>query len=164
MHMKQTVTAVALAVFASCALADPAADVRCREIAFSLSAESRDAAAFRSFIDADARFVGASVLRGVPAIVEAWSVFLEPGGPSIRWRPQFVEILAEGNLALSRGPYRVLSEDADGNPVENWGTFNSVWRLGEDGQWRVVFDAGSPAAGAPDEATREILESEVDCP
>ncbi len=164
MSMKQTVTVLAMAVVASCAFADPADDVRCREIGFSRSAESRDVTAFRSFIDADARFVGASVLRGVPAIAEAWSVFLTPGGPAIKWRPQVVEVLADGRLALSRGPYRVVSEDAEGNAVESWGTFNSVWRLGDDQVWRVVFDAGSPAAEPPDEATMQILDAEVDCP
>ncbi len=164
MLMKQVVTVLALAVVASCALADPAAEVRCREIGFSQSAESRDLAAFRSFIDADARFVGAGVLRGVPAIAEAWSVFFRPDGPSIKWRPQIVEVLDSGRLALSRGPYRVLSQDADGNTVENWGTFNSVWHLADDGEWRVVFDAGSEAAAPPDDATRALLDAEADCP
>ena len=46
-------------------------DVRCSEIGFSKSAESRDADSFRSFIYADARFVGNSVARGPGAIAEA---------------------------------------------------------------------------------------------
>lgn len=146
------------------ALADAVDDVRCREIGFSNSAESRDIDAFRSFIDKDARFVSATVLRGVPAIADAWSVFFEKGGPTIKWRPQIVEVLDEGALALSRGPYRVISNDADGNAVESWGTFSSVWRLNDDGRWLVVFDAGSPAAAAPDDETRSILDAEDNCP
>lgn len=145
------------------ATADLADDVRCREIGFSQSAENQDIDAFRSFIDADARFVGSGVLRGVDEIAKGWSVFFTPGGPSIRWRPQIVEVLENGTLALSRGPYKTVSVDADGNAVENWGTFNSVWRLNDDGEWRVVFDAGSQAASAPGDDVKAILDSDGDC-
>jgi ketosteroid isomerase-like protein len=144
--------------------ADLVKDVRCREIAFSQSAENRDLNAFRSFLDADARFVAADVNRGVTEIAEAWSVFFDSQGPAIKWRPQFVEVLENGTLALSRGTYRTTGKDTDGNTVEYWGTFNSVWRLNDDGQWRVVFDAGSPAATPPDEATRALLDADNDCP
>ena len=104
------------------------------------------------------------VLRGPDAITEAWAVFFSQEGPAIKWRPEIVEILEDGRLALSRGPYRVLATDEDGKPVERWGTFNSVWRMNDDGVWRVVFDAGSPAAVAPDETTRALLDAEYDCP
>lgn len=148
---------------ASNAFADLGDEVRCREIGFSKSAEERDIEAFRSFIDADARFVSNTVLRGVDAVAEAWAVFFAVYGPSIKWRPQIVEVLENGRLALSRGPYRVATTDTDGNLVENWGTFNSVWRLHDDGQWRVVFDAGSPAVAAPDDATKSLLDADDDC-
>jgi len=54
--MKLLVTALLFISFS--AIADVTEDVRCREIAFSLSVENQDPAAFESFIDADARFVG----------------------------------------------------------------------------------------------------------
>ena len=142
--------------------AAPVDDVRCREIAFSLSAEQRDANRFATFIDPDARFVGSSVMRGVEEIVEGWQVFFADDGPTIKWRPQFVEVLEDGMLALTRGPYQMISSDDEGNPVENWGTFNSIWRLHDDGEWRVVFDAGSPSTAAPTDEQREILKSTCD--
>lgn len=143
--------------------ADAVDKVKCREIGFSQAAETRDMNAFRSFIDADARFAGAGVLRGVDDIAAAWSVFFSEDGPAIKWRPQIVEVLDDGRLALSRGPYRVTAKDADGNPAEQWGTFNSIWRLHDDGVWRVVFDAGSPAAAPPDEATQALLDAKDEC-
>ena len=143
---------------------DIAEEVRCREVGFSKAAENQDLAAFRSFIDADARFAGTSVLRGVDQIAEAWTVFFQDDGPTIKWRPRIVEVLNDGKLALSRGPYRVLSRDAEGNLVEEWGTFNSVWRLNDDGKWRVVFDAGNEAASEPDDATKALLDANPDCP
>ena len=160
--MKRLVIAI-LALISAAAAADPAHEVRCREIGFSQSAERRDMDAFRSFLDADARFVSSRVLRGVEPVAEAWAVFFTADGPTIKWRPQIVEVLADGKLALSRGPFKVMSTDDNGNPVVNWGTFNSVWRLHDDGQWRVVFDAGSPAASEPDEATRALLDAETGC-
>ena len=149
--------------FGAPALADVTDDVRCREIGFSLAAEARDATRFASFIDADARFIGNSVMRGPDAVAEAWAVFFEDGGPSIRWRPRFIEVLENGGLALSRGPYRVTTTDEAGDPVEHWGTFNSVWRLGADGEWRIVFDAGSASDKPPGDEERALLEDEADC-
>ena len=76
-------------------------------------AERRDMDAFRSYLDADARFISARVLRGRDEIADAWQVFFEEDGPEITWRPQFVEVLDDGKLALSRGPYRVVAKDED---------------------------------------------------
>ena len=162
--MRVLISLALLGLAAQAAAADTMNEVRCREIGFSRATEIQDMAAFRSFIDADARFVSNSVLRGVDDIAAAWSVFFGADGPLIKWRPQVIEVLEDGRLALSRGPYRVTTTDADGDPVEQWGTFNSVWRLNDDGQWRVVFDAGSPAASAPDEATQALLDNTDDCP
>jgi len=69
--MKSLIILSALACTCT-ALADPVEQVRCREVAFSISVETQDVALFASFIDADARFVGNSVLHGPDAIAEAW--------------------------------------------------------------------------------------------
>lgn len=138
-------------------------DVRCREIGFSRSVEDGDQKKFASFIDDDARFVGQSVTRGSQAIINAWGVFFTEGGPRIQWRPRIVEVLEEGNLALTRGPYRMTVTDENGNTTETWGTFNSVWRLHPDGQWRIVFDAGSPAKDAPSAEVKALLDQPDDC-
>lgn len=159
----RTLVSTVACIAATTAIANPGDDVRCREIGFSQSAENRDLQAFRSFIDADARFVSNQVVRGVDAVAEAWAVFFTDAGPTIKWRPKVIEVLENNTLALSRGPYRVVSKDADGNIVESWGTFNSVWRVNEDGQWRVVLDAGNPAASAPDDETKALLEADDNC-
>ena len=162
--MKYRLIVAASLLAAATAAADLADDVRCREIGFSQSVENQDIDAFRSFIDTDARFVGSGVLRGVDQIAEGWSVFFKPGLPTIKWRPQIVEVLDDGKLALSRGLYISAAANADGDIVESWGTFNSIWRLNDDGVWRVVFDAGSPAGGDPAEETRALLAQQNDCP
>ena len=157
----------ALILLTSCVVTDVTTDVReevrCQEIGFSRSVENGDIEAFKSFLDDDARFVGRSVMSGPNAIIDAWKVFFAEDGPAIKWRPQFVEVLQDGTLALTRGPYRMIGKDADGNSTEQWGTFNSVWRKRPDGEWRVVFDAGNSATEPPDEETRELLEQADAC-
>lgn len=155
---------IILLFISSSTIADVADDVRCREIAFSLSVENQDVAAFESFIDADARFVGSSISRGPNEVVNAWSVFFASDGPKIKWRPQFIEVLKDGTLALSRGPYRMITRDPEGNTSEHWGTFNSVWRKQTNGAWKVVFDAGNSSAEAPPEDVQALLGQENDCP
>ena len=154
---------VALIFVASTALAELTEEVRCREIGFSKSVESQNAEKFVSFIDADARFVGNSAMRGTAAIAEAWGIFFTDNGTSIKWRPRFVEVLEDGKLALTRGPFRMITTNEEGVETEHWGTFNSVWRLNADGVWRVVFDAGSDANEAPSDEIRALLEQEDPC-
>jgi len=164
--MRKHATIAALVLVSASTIAEPAGpadEVRCREIAFSKSAETRDVVEFRSFIDTDARFVGSTVTRGPDEIVAAWQSFFAVDGPAIKWRPRFVEVREDGELALTRGPYRIRARDPDGNPVERWGTFNSIWQKNGHGDWHVVFDAGSQSSAAPDEKTRALLEQKDDC-
>ena len=160
--MKSISLCCALVLIAAPAFADLVDEVRCREIAFSQSAENKDAEAFASFIDADARFVGNSVIKGPQAITEAWASFFAEDGPAIKWRPQFVEVLEDGKLALTRGPYRMIVRDAEDKLVEGWGTFNSVWRMQKDGSWKVVFDAGNIASEAPAAEVQALLAQDDD--
>ena len=151
-------------VFAtSTALADLTEDVRCREIGFSKSVESQDRELFTSFIDADARFVGNTVNKAPEAIAEAWDIFFEADGPTIMWRPRFVEVLEDGKLALTRGPFRMVTKDEQGIESEHWGTFNSVWRLNAVGEWMVVFDTGSDSNETPTDEVKALLDQDDDC-
>ena len=161
--MKSLLILLMFWAFPSATFADLADIVRCQEIAFSQSVETQNLARFRSLIDDDARFVSNAVIKGPDAIAEAWGVFFTDQGPKIKWRPQFVEVLEDGKLALTRGPYRMVTKDEDGNETAHWGTFNSVWRIQADGSWLVVFDAGSPASNAPAEEIQALLEQELAC-
>jgi uncharacterized protein (TIGR02246 family) len=161
--MKFLILSSVLLTACSAEIADPSDHVRCREIGFSNSVETQDAELFASFIDDDARFVGNAVTQGPDAIVAAWGVFFSDDGPAIKWRPRFVEVLENGKLALTRGPYRMTTTDEEGIAKEHWGTFNSVWRLNADGEWRVVFDAGSDSNETPADEVKALLDQEDSC-
>ena len=114
-----------------------AAEVEAREIAFAKTMADRDLEAFLTFISPEAIFFnGNEALRGRDAIAQGWSPFFEGAAAPFSWKPDVVEVLESGRLALSSGPVR----DPSGGEV---GRFNSIWRKDEDGQWRVVFDKGS---------------------
>src|SRR5210317_1783322 len=161
--MRTSLILMAVLLLPGFASADIANEVRCQEIAFSQSVETKDVVAFRSFIATDARFIGQSVQRGVAEIVTAWGVFFTDSAPDFKWRPQFVEVLEDGTLALSRGPYRLIIKNEDGTTAERWGTFNSIWRKQDDGNWKIIFDAGNEAAETPDDEVQALLDKDYDC-
>lgn len=161
----KTVNAIVLCLLLGCqAIADTNIDdVRCAEIGFSRSAEQRDRNAFVAFIDSDARFVGAGVMVGPDAVIAAWEPFFAEGGPQISWRPLIVEVAKEGDLALSRGAYKIESISAEGDVKIAWGTFNSVWRKTTGGDWKVLFDMGGDHGKDPSAEEMALFERESEC-
>lgn len=119
------------------------------ERAFSRTMSERDHEAFTRHLADDAVFFSGAdqVLRGKAAVAAAWKrYFVAPAAP-FTWEPDRVEVLASGTLALSSGPVR----DSSGKLT---GRFNSIWRRGPDGRWRVVFDKGEPPPCQCGEARR----------
>lgn len=119
------------------------AQVRDTERAFAKSMADRDHAAFVSFVSPEAIFWGRDrILHGRKEIAEGWKRFYEGPLAPFSWEPESVEVLDSGTIALSSGPVR----DPSGNRV---GTFNSVWRRGNDGRWTVILDKGCPPCECP---------------
>lgn len=106
------------------------------ERAFAKTMADRDHAAFTRFLADDAVFFSGPVpLRGKAAVAAGWKRFYEGAQAPFSWRPDKVEVLDSGELALSTGPVF----DPDGKPVAS---FTSVWRQVTPGVWRIVFDKG----------------------
>ena len=107
------------------------------ESAFARTMSERDFEGFQSFLADEAVFFsGDAPLVGKQAVAEAWQPFYQGESPPFSWAPEIVVVLESGTLALSSGPVF----DPAGQRVA---TFNSIWRLGADGQWRIIFDKGS---------------------
>lgn len=107
------------------------------ESSFAATMARRDLVAFGEFVSTEAVFFGRSALRGREAVIEAWREYFEGPDAPFSWRPETVEVLPSGTLALTSGP--VFAPDGT---LTN--TFTSVWRLEPDGKWRVIFDKGCP--------------------
>lgn len=114
-----------------------AAQVRATETAFAASMANRDLAAFSTFIADDAIFFGRNPQRGKAAVLDVWTAYFKDAKAPFSWRPETVEVLATGQLALSSGPVF----DPDGKQTA---TFTSVWRRSADGSWKIVLDKGNP--------------------
>ena len=112
------------------------AEVAATETAFAKTMADRDLAAFSGFISGEAVFfTGAAPLRGKSAIVATWQRWFTDKQAPFSWRPEKVEVLDSGTLALSTGPVF----DKTGKHVSS---YTSIWRLEAPGAWRIVFDKG----------------------
>ncbi len=109
------------------------------ESAFAATLANRDTAAFAALVSPEAVFFGQkTAMHGRAAVVDGWRPFFDGPAAPFSWKPEVVEVLPSGTLALSTGPVH----DPDGKQI---GTFSSIWRREPDGRWLVVFDKGSPA-------------------
>ena len=113
------------------------------ERGFARTMAKRDHAAFSAFISSEAIFfTGEKPLHGKQEVTNWWKQYYEKPEPPFSWKPESVEVLDSGTLALSSGPVY----DPRGKVV---GTFTSIWRMEESGVWRIVFDKGNPVCDKP---------------
>ena len=115
--------------------------------AFARSVAERGAEAWvESFSESGAMLVPGAEIRGHPAIREAMTPSFETPGFSLNWDPTRARISAGGDLGYTIGRYRSEAPGEDGAVVSE-GTYVTIWRLGEDGEWRVELDLGVPDGG-----------------
>lgn len=108
------------------------------ERAFAKTMADRDHAAFSTFLSEEAVFFsGPEPLRGKAAVATWWKRFYEKPAAPFSWKPDRVEALDSGTLALSTGPV----SDPAGKCI---GRFTSIWRQEAPGVWRIIFDKGAP--------------------
>jgi ketosteroid isomerase-like protein len=144
MHRSKQLALACLALLTACTTAaqetTPEAlrqQVEDTERAFAQTMADRDHDAFSAFLSEETVFFsGDAPLRGKQQVTDAWKPYFEKPDAPFSWEPETVVVLDSGTLALSTGPVR--------NPAgERVATFNSIWRLDADGQWRIIFDKGS---------------------
>jgi ketosteroid isomerase-like protein len=108
------------------------------ESSFAASMAKRDLAAFAAHVSPEAVFFGdTAVMRGKAAVLNGWRPFFTRKEAPFSWRPDVIEVLRSGTLAISNGPVF----DPQGKRV---GSFSSIWRREADGTWLVIFDKGCP--------------------
>ena len=110
--------------------------VTAAETAFAKTMADRNHAAFVSFLADDTIFFsGPTPLRGKAAVADWWKRFYETPEAPFSWKPEKVEVLDNGQLAMTMGPVF----DPSGKAVAS---FTSVWRQESPGVWKVLFDKG----------------------
>jgi len=113
------------------------------EQAFAKTMADRNFNAFMRFVSSEAIFFsGSRGEHGGAEVATAGKPFFSGPTAPFSWRPDTVEVLPSGKLALSTGPIYVQGREV--------GRFNSIWRLESDQTWRIVFDKGEAVCPAPE--------------
>jgi ketosteroid isomerase-like protein len=125
-------------------------EVRLADVAFAERAtEAGYHLAFVEYLADDAVLFRPEAVGG-----QQWLAANEPAPGRLEWHPTAVAASCTGRLAVTSGPWRYSN---DGGEESAEGHYLSVWRLEEDGQWRVVLDHG--IEHAPGSAPAVPLES-----
>src|SRR5216110_1306077 len=84
-----------------------------RESSFADSVDRHDEKAFAEHVHADAVFGAASPnpQRGRAAVLSAWHGIIAGTDLQLVWRPQFVSIGTDSNVAMSRGPFTLTTKN-----------------------------------------------------
>ena len=115
-----------------------------------------DLDAFVEFFAVDARFLppDAPQANGHDEIRESLSALGALPGFSLGWSANFADVSSSGDLGYSVGTFEMTIDGPDGRPATRTGTYTTVWKKQNDGQWKVISDvpnfdspAGSSAGG-----------------
>ena len=139
-----------------------------RERTFAQSVARHDRNAFADHVHENAVFAAATdhTQRGREKIVAEWRGIIE-GKVSLGWRPQYVSIGADTNVAMSRGPYVFKGKGDDGKTWYGIGEFVSIWiRKDAASPWFVVLDGGGPPPKQVSEAEADahLASAPASCP
>lgn len=63
-------------------------------------------------------------------------------GFRLAWHPVFAKVV--GDVGVTSGPYESHVTDAKGDDHRSTGNYVTVWQRQPDGQWRFVWDGGTP--------------------
>jgi len=121
-------------------------EVRQADIAFDRAVAEGDLESFAALVAEDAVFFGSGLTEGRDAVVADWApLFDEDSGTNLSWTPLAVEVASSGDLAVSRGDFRLTTTAEDGTVTVRGGSYVSAWRRSDDGRWRAILDIGTPA-------------------
>jgi ketosteroid isomerase-like protein len=59
---------------------------------------------------------------------------------SVTWKPDFVEVSKDGEMAFTYGKYIWTVKDSIGNKKDFKGVFHTVWKKQKDASWKYVWD------------------------
>lgn len=120
-------------------------EVWARELSFARTVAEHDGAGFAAHVEPGAVFGAgrARQSRGREAIAARWAGIVEGRALTIEWYPVRTTVAGVDGIAWSQGPALIILEPGTPRARYSLGSFQSVWRRGADGVWRVLFDDGT---------------------
>lgn len=139
-----TLTILCLSGGASALAADPAwnADeqaVAAADAAFYSASAAKGSQAWVDFADETATTQAGHGKAEIGAAFE--KLYARPGF-RLTWHPVFAKVV--GDVGMTSGPYEMHVADAKGEDHRSTGNYVTVWQRQPDGQWRFVWDGGTP--------------------
>lgn len=62
---------------------------------------------------------------------------------SMTWKPLFAEVAKSGELGYTYGTYEMSATDANGQKLNDTGTYVSIWQKDASGNWKLALDSGN---------------------
>lgn len=93
-------------------------------------------AAFLQYLTEDAIIFRPAPMNGVEIYNE-----YDDTGKSLRWYPTYADVAISDDIGFTTGPW-VFSYNPENDTINIYGHYFSVWKRQENGDWRVIFDAG----------------------
>lgn len=119
------------------------------EAEFMKAAAEKGSKGYMSYYAEDSVEVpnGAPLIPGREEIAKGMG-FLDDKNNRLTWTPVGGDISSSGDLGYTYGTYEFRSTDKQGKPHVEYGKYTSIWKLENDGRWKVVLDMGN-ASPAP---------------
>jgi uncharacterized protein (TIGR02246 family) len=113
------------------------------ESAWVKEAAAKDVDKIMSHYTDDATLVvsGMTAMKGRDSVRAAWAGMVADPNFKLDFSAQRVEISADGGTAYTRGPYQLtVSNPKTKKPVNDKGTYLTVFKKQSDGSWKAVED------------------------
>lgn len=85
---------------------------------------------------------GAPIISGKANIAPGMG-FLDDKNNQLLWTPVGADISASGDLGYTYGNYEFHAKDKNGKTTVEYGKYTSIWKLQQDGTWKIVLDMGN---------------------
>jgi len=96
------------------------------------------------FAEDGVQFRPGGTISGHAAIRELMAPAFSDTAYSLTWEPVEARVSRSGDLGYTIGRYQSRAMGPDGQEIVATGSYVSIWRLQEDGSWKVELDIGNP--------------------
>ena len=116
-----------------------------REFAKTFNAASLESRTdqWMSYFADNATIPAAKPLAGKEALTEHFKEAFADPNFKLKWEPTKGEVFAGGKMGYTVGKFTALFKDKDGKPMQQTGTYITIWKKQDNGAWKIVADTGS---------------------
>ena len=100
--------------------------------------------AFLSYLSDDCVLLRPNTFPIIGKEINKAKYFSRPdSGYTLTWKPLYADIAQSGELGYTYGIYEFKAMDPEGKPIVGTGTYVSIWKKDQFGNWKLVLDTGN---------------------